>query len=120
MSEKYLLLIVESEWDEATVTQAEFDSAMEGHAVFSAAVAAAGAAIVAGEALTSTSHAFSVRPAEGDNPAVYTDGPLVETTEALSGYYVIETETPQLARELAALCPTSGSIEVRPIWNMEM
>ncbi len=120
MSEKYLLLIIEGEWDETAVTRAEFDAEMEKHSAFSAAVAAAGAAIVAGEALRSTSHSFSVRPAVGDAPAVYTDGPLVETTEALSGYYVIETETVELARELAALCPTSGSIEVRPIWDMEM
>ena len=59
-------------------------------------------------------------PAHAGKPAVYTNGPLAETTEVLSGYYLIETETEDLARELAAQCPTDGHIEVRPIWDQVM
>ncbi len=118
MSEQYLFLIVESEWDASQVTEAELATAMEGHGAFSAAVAAAGAKILGGEALQSSSTGFSVRPAKGGSPAVYTNGPLTETTEVLSGYYIIEADTLEQAKELAALCPTSDHIEVRPIWDM--
>ena len=120
MSDKYLLMIVEAEWDESTVSKAAYDEEMKKHGAFSAAVAAAGAKILGGEALTAKGNGFSVTPAGPGSAAVYTDGPLVETTEVISGYYIIETETPELARELAPLCPTGGRIDVRPIWNMEL
>jgi hypothetical protein len=118
MSEQYLVLIVESDWDSATVTEEQHARAQREHGAFAAAVAAAGAKILGGEALQSKSTGFAVTPARDGKPAVYTNGPLTETTEALSGYYVIETDSPEQAKELAALCPTGGHIEVRPIWNM--
>lgn len=119
MSDKYLLMIVESEWDESIVSNADHEEEMKKHGAFSAAVAAAGAKILGGEALTAQKNGFSVTPGQVGQAAIYTDGPLIETTEVISGYYIIETETPELARELAPLCPTGGRIEVRPIWNME-
>ena len=120
MSEKYLLLIVEPEWDESAVSTDEYAEAMKEHGAFSAAVAAAGAKILGGEALTARKSGFSVTPAREGSVAIYTDGPLLETTEVISGYYIIETETPELARELAPLCPTGGRIDVRGIWDMEV
>jgi hypothetical protein len=120
MSDKYLLLIVEPEWDESTVSKEEYAEAMKEHGAFSAAVAAAGAKILGGEALTGQRSGFSVTPAREGSAAIYTDGPLLETTEVISGYYIIETETPELARELAPLCPTGGRIDVRGIWDMEV
>lgn len=120
MSDKYLLLIVEGEWDEAEISAADFEAEMVKHRAFTDAVGAAGATVLAGEALHSRTQAFSVIPASGDIPAVYSDGTVADTDVAVSGYYVIETDTLELARRLAALCPTAGSIEVRPIWDMEM
>ncbi|MCU1413948.1 MAG: hypothetical protein JWN80_1288 [Microbacteriaceae bacterium] len=120
MSEKYLILIMDGSWDSATVTEEQHNDAMKAHGAFAAAVAAAGAAILGGEALQGPNVGFSVTPAAGGKPAVYTNGPLAETTEVLSGYYIIETDTVEKARELAALCPTNGHIEVRPIWDMAM
>ena len=119
MSDKYLLMIVEAEWDESSVSKAAYNEEMKKHGAFSAAVAEAGAKILGGEALTAKGKGFSVTPAGPGSAAVYTDGPLVETTEVISGYYTIETETPELARKLAPLCPSRGRIDVRPIWNME-
>jgi hypothetical protein len=119
MSDKYLLLIVEPEWDESTVSKEQYAEAMTGHGAFSAAVAAAGAKILGGEALTAQKNGFSVTPAREGSAALYTDGPLLETTEVISGYYILETETPELARELAPLCPTGGRIDVRGIWDMD-
>jgi Uncharacterized protein conserved in bacteria len=118
MSDQYLFLIVEGQWDSASVSEEEYAQSMQGHGAFSAAVAAAGAKILGGEALQSASAGFSVTPAKDGKPAVYTNGPLTETTEVLSGYYVIEANSLEQAKELAALCPTDGHIEVRPIWDM--
>ena len=111
MSDQYLFLIVEGQWDSASVSEEEYAQSMQGHGAFSAAVAAAGAKILGGAG-------FSVTPAKDGKPAVYTNGPLTETTEVLSGYYVIEANSLEQAKELAALCPTDGHIEVRPIWDM--
>jgi hypothetical protein len=120
MSEKYLILIMDGSWDSATVTEEQHAAAMTSHGAFAAAVAAAGAKILGGEALQGEQVGFSIVPAREGKPAVYTNGPLAETTEVLSGYYVIETDTVEQARELAALCPTNGRLEVRPIWDMVM
>ena len=117
MSEKSLILIVEPEWDSAKVTPEQHDEAQRAHGAFAAAVAAAGAKILGGEALQGANVGYAITPG---TPPVYTNGPLTETTEVVSGYYLIETETPELARELAALCPTGGHIEVRPVWDMAM
>ncbi len=118
MSDKYLFLIIEGEWDSDAVTAEQHERAMKEHGAFAAAVAAAGAKILGGEALRGEKTAFSVVPPRDGKPAVYTNGPLTEATEVLSGYYVIEADSEQVARELAPLCPTAGHIEVRPIWDL--
>lgn len=50
---------------------------------------------------------------------IFTDGPFIETKEAISGYTIIKAETLQQASEIAASCPAVQSgqvkIEVRPI-----
>lgn len=118
MSDQYLVLIMDNEWDSATVTESQQAEAQKAHGAFAAAVAAAGAKILGGEALQGKNVGFSVVPEKDGKPAVYTNGPLTETTEVLSGYYVLETDSVEQARQLAALCPTDGHIEVRPIWDM--
>jgi len=59
-----------------------------------------------------------ITPARNGKPAVYTNGPLAETTEVLSGYYVLEADSLEQAKQLAALCPTGDRIELRPIWEL--
>jgi hypothetical protein len=46
-----------------------------------------------------------------------TDGPFIETKEALGGYYLVEAETLDEAIEWAAKIPSArfGHIEVRPV-----
>jgi len=56
-----------------------------------------------------------VKQREGAEPLV-TDGPFIETKEALGGYYVIEARDLDQALELAKICP-SGNVEVRPVMN---
>ncbi|MBX3092066.1 MAG: hypothetical protein KF801_06100 [Cryobacterium sp.] len=118
MSDQYLVLIIEEEWDESAVSKDDYDQAMKAHGAFAAAVAEAGAKILGGEALVNASTGFSVTPPRDGKPAVYTNGALTETTEVLSGYYVVEAESLELMKKLAPLCPTGGHIEVRKIWDM--
>jgi hypothetical protein len=47
---------------------------------------------------------------------VVTDGPFVETKEALGGYYLIEARDLDHALEIAKLTPAQfGGVEVRPV-----
>jgi len=53
-----------------------------------------------------------------DGKALTTDGPFVETKEALDGYFIYEADDLDAAIELAARIPAlsmGGAIEVRPL-----
>ena len=53
-----------------------------------------------------------------DGKTLDTDGPFVETKEAIGGYFVLEADDLDAAIELAARIPAArlgGAIEVRPI-----
>ena len=73
----------------------------------------------AGEALQSVASASMVRLREGQT--LITDGPFMETKEALGGFYLLNCRDLDEALEFAAKCPAAqfGSIEVRPIWDQE-
>jgi hypothetical protein len=52
-----------------------------------------------------------------DGKTLTTDGPFVETKEAIGGYYVLEADDLDAAIELASRIPAArlgGAIEVRP------
>jgi len=112
----FLLFDDESWYDELTPETWEF--AMKVHGEFTEAVEAAGARIIDGAALERSSTATTIRRDWSDLSAdpVITDGPFVETKEALGGYYLVETDDLDKAMELAARCP-SGVIEVRPVMD---
>src|SRR3954463_9217943 len=68
-----------------------------------------------GAALEPSSTATSVRRREEGSFAV-TDGVFAESKEALGGYYVIEADDLEGAREIAREVPAPfGGVEVRPI-----
>ncbi len=49
---------------------------------------------------------------------IVTDGPFVETKEALGGFYLVEARDLDHAIEIAKLCPAPyGGVEVRPIMD---
>jgi hypothetical protein len=84
---------------------------MDAHNAFAKAVADLGGTIVGGDALAPSHSATSVR----DGSAV-TDGPFVETKEALGGFYLIEARDLDHILTIAKLCPApAGGVEVRPI-----
>jgi hypothetical protein len=53
---------------------------------------------------------------DGADGFTVTDGPFVETKEALGGYYLVEAADLDEAIELAKQVPSNfGALEVRPI-----
>jgi hypothetical protein len=71
-----------------------------------------------GQRLRPTSDATSVRVRNGE--VVTTDGPYVEAKEAMAGYFLIDCADLDAAVEVASKIPAAltGTIEVRPIWEM--
>jgi hypothetical protein len=71
------------------------------------------------EALQSTAMARTVKVRNGKTSA--TDGPFIETKEALGGFILIEAKDMDEAVRLAAGIPLAklGSIEVRPIYSFD-
>ncbi len=108
---EYLILIYGRETE---LSPAQTQELMHLHDNFTHQVEALGGRIVGGEALQSTTTATSIR---GD---VVTDGPFVETKEALGGYYVIEAADLDQALKIGQACPApDGGVEVRPIMKFE-
>jgi hypothetical protein len=69
-----------------------------------------------GAQLQPASTATTVRVQDGRT--LTTDGPFVESKEALGGYYLLEAEDLDAAIELAARVPAArmgGAVEVRPL-----
>jgi hypothetical protein len=93
----------------------EWAADMKLHDEFTKAVEAAGAQIVGGAALQH-SRTAAVSDNRGADPVV-TDGPFIETKEALGGFYLVDVRDRAQALELAALCPV-GRVEVRPVLDM--
>ena len=109
---EYMILIFEDESAYATATPDVLQQVMEAHGRFAEQVAEKGGKIVEGRALQPTSTATTIR---GD---VVTDGPFIETKEAVGGYYLIEARDLDHALEIAKLCPAPfGGVEVRPIMD---
>ncbi|WP_342363358.1 YciI family protein [Terrarubrum flagellatum] len=75
--------------------------------------------LLGGERLRPTTTATRVRVADGKTELV--NGPYAETKEQLAGYYMIDAPDLDSALAWAARCPgaQTGSIEVRPIWEMQ-
>ncbi|MEU4195756.1 YciI family protein [Kribbella sp. NPDC026611] len=112
---QYMFLLFDSEEWYDQVDAETWQQAMKLHGAFAEAVEKAGARILGGEALERSTTASTVRQQQGGEPLV-TDGPFIETKEALGGYYVIEARDLDQALELAKICP-SGNVEVRPVMD---
>lgn len=114
MSDEYVLLIREPNWNPDEMTPEEWQAGMAGHRAFQEAVAAAGERIVASNALQPVARATKITPRESGAP-LFTDGPFGETREVITGFYSFTAASPEQARELAALVPTGGWIELYPV-----
>jgi hypothetical protein len=114
MTEKYLLLIVEDpaifdDWSKERWAQHDAR-----HREFNDAVTAAGAKVLASEPLDAA--AVRLRPETYGGAPLVTDGPFPESKEIVLGFYLLEVADDAQARELAALCPTVGYLELRRSW----
>ena len=88
---------------------------MQGHLELPARIAERGGRTVAGLALERPDTATSIR---GD---LVTDGPFIETKEALAGVFVIEARDLDHALALAKMTPiVDGGVEVRPLIGFEV
>jgi hypothetical protein len=111
---QYMILIYEDEASYATATPEVMGEVMEAHNRFAAGVEQLGAKLVGGEALQGTSTATSVRGGE------VTDGPFVETKEALGGYYLVDAPDLDTALAVARTVPARfGGVEVRPVMTFD-
>ncbi len=109
---KYAILIYGDESTYADVPPEAWQAMMDAHDAFTKAVVDLGGSITAGEALELTATATTIR--DGG----VTDGPFVETKEALGGFYIIEARDLDHALEIAELCPAHcGGVEVRPVMD---
>jgi len=107
---QYLVLLYEDESFYAQASPEVLEGVMQAHNRFAEQVTGLGAKILGGNALQPTSTATTVRN------DVVTDGPFIESKEALGGYYLIEANDLDQALEVAKLCPANaGGVEVRPI-----
>jgi hypothetical protein len=114
---EYVAFIVESEWDPAALTEEQWTAVMLQHRAFAEAVEAAGARLLGGDALQPPSTAVRIDRAGPGDPAVFTDGPFGEVREVVTGYYKIGAKDADQARELAALIPTSGHVDLYPVMD---
>ncbi len=75
---------------------------------------------LAGERLRPVNTATTVRVRDGKVST--TDGPFAETKEQLGGFYMIEARDLNDAIQVASRIPSAryGSVEVRPVWEMNM
>ena len=110
---KYILLIQSGD------SRQEFDSLPEDqqNAIFGEYVAIGQApGVLGGDQLQPAETATTVRVADGKT--LTTDGPFVDTKEALGGYFLLEADDIDAAIEIAARVPAArmgGAVEVRPI-----
>jgi hypothetical protein len=88
---------------------------MAAHGALPGWMADAGGRVVAGLALEQTGTATAIRN------GVITDGPFIESKEALAGVFVIEARDLDHALELARMTPiVDGGVEVRPLLGFEI
>jgi len=111
----YTILIYEDEAGYASATPEVLGEVMQAHNDFAAQVEQHGAKLIGGEALQPTGTATSVR-----GGSEVTDGPFVETKEALGGFYLVDAPDLDTALALGKLCPARfGGVEVRPVMTFD-
>ena len=112
---RYLVLIYgdEKAWADASDEWVQENSRR--HAAFAES---AGEALIGGHELEPTDMATSLRT-DSAGKLTATDGPFVETKEAIGGYYLLEAPDLDEAIRLAGLIPEStaatSGVEIRPV-----
>ena len=115
---KYMLLIYSNESQWQGLGKSEADQRMAAYLAYTEAMTKAGA-LVGGDRLQRADTTTTVRVANGKTNVL--NGPYAETREQLGGYYLIDVPDLDAALSWAARCPGAGhgTMEVRPIWEMQ-
>lgn len=112
MATQYLINLPGDEdvWEQ--MSPEEREKVFDRHREFSEQLAARGHEITGGAELEHSKHAKVVRP-EGSGHVV-TDGPFAETTEQLSGFYIVATDDLDDLLDVCKLMTfDGGAVEVR-------
>ena len=113
---QYVVLIYEDEQGWASGDPAVIEQGMKDHNQFAID---AGQKLAGGKALQPTGTATTIRK-DGAGGFAVTDGPFVETKEALGGFYIIEAADLDEAISMAKQVPAPfGGVEVRPVMVFE-
>jgi len=103
----------EEEW--AACTEAEHQATFDTDAEFARLLAASGGAVVGGAALTHSSRARTLRRRQGAPPLVV-EGPFAETTEQLSGFFLVTcADADALVDAAQVLLRAHPVVEIRPV-----
>jgi hypothetical protein len=98
-------------------TPAEREEVYAQHGKFAAGVVARGATVTGGQELAHSSTATSLRRG-ADGQMVVSDGPFAETTEQLTGFYVIRAKDIDVVVDAMNELP-GGTNEIRPVDAMD-
>ena len=113
MAEEYMLLIMERVAHFENFTAEQEEELDQKHRDFAAAIASSGGEILMSDPLDAPGPLSRFTPSAGE--VLVTDGPFAETKEILLGYYKLRVRDDAHARELAALCPTAGYVDLMHI-----
>jgi hypothetical protein len=110
---EYMLLITEREAHFADFTPEQYEQLDERHRVFAQQIVDRGGEILFSDPLAAPEPRSRFTPTI--DGVLVSDGPFAETKEILLGYYKIRVDSEEVARELAALCPTAGYVDLRRV-----
>jgi hypothetical protein len=113
---EYMLLIYVDESEMANATPDDVEAHADAFGKYVRELMDRGV-IRGGAPLQPSAVATTVKVREGKT--LTTDGPFVETKEALAGFYHLECKDLDEALEFAAKVPmvVTGAVEVRPVWH---
>ena len=126
MTDTWVFLIREPDWDSDRYLpenlpadfRPDLDEAMAAHGRFAAAVEELGGKVVSGYALQNRTYGGTVKPGKEDAEAVWSDAPLPDSSEVITGFYAVECDE-DVARKLAVQVPTGNLIEMRKVHPFE-
>ena len=114
---RYLLLIADDESTRTAIAAEDDAATLNEYGEWVKTMADRGV-LQGGERLRPASDATTVRVRNAE--VLSTDGPFAETKEQLGGYFLVDCKDLDEAIEVASKSPgaRTGSVEVRPIWEM--
>ncbi len=125
MADTYVYIIHEPDWDSdeflgrPSDDEASAENKFPEHAAFAEAVARLGATVTGGAALQNLKYGGSVVPGQGERAvadAVFSDASYADTSEVITGFYMVEVADENQAREIAAMVPTGNRVEWRKVY----